>query len=132
LQQWYRLIDGRRQEERTKASLGHPPDWRYGKGKSAKDRPAAGIDDQVGINPKDAIFRDSQGHIVPLSSLIFHELAEAYAKVDGGKQYVNRDGSPGAHDEAVRREQTLRSQRPNMKLEGRAGDMLIRDPKPPK
>jgi len=70
---------------------------------------------------------------VPLSSTIFHELAEAYAKIDMGMQYMNKqDGMPGAHGDAVEREIRLRSQRPNMKLEGRAGDQLIRDPKPPK
>jgi len=112
-------------------NLDNAADWRYGNGKSPNDLPAGKIADQIGINPKDAVFRD-QGHIVPLSSLIFHELAEAYAKIDEHKQYVNKDGSPGAHDEAAQREMTLRSQRPNMQLEGRAGAQLIRDPKPPK
>jgi RHS repeat-associated protein len=111
-------------------NLDNKTDWRYGKGKSGKDKPAAGIDDQIGINPQEAVFRDSKGNLVPLSSLIFHELAEAYAKVDEGKQYVNKNGSLGAH-EAVKREMKLRSQRPNMQLQGRAGDNLIREPKPP-
>jgi RHS repeat-associated protein len=127
------------------ANLDRNPDDRYSKGKTAKDLPAKGIDDQVGINPKDAIFRDSQGRLVPLSSLIFHELAEAYAKVDGGKAYGDFQslgivggaiaiGLPqqGAHNEAVQRELTLRSQRPYMNFSGRAGDVLIRQPKPPK
>jgi RHS repeat-associated protein len=113
-------------------NLDNRPDWRYGKGKSAKDLPPAGVDDAIGIDPNSRQFRDSKGNVVPLSSTIFHELAEAFAKVDGGQQYVNRDGSPGAHDAAVQRELNLRAQRPNMKLEGRAGDQLIRDPKPPK
>jgi RHS repeat-associated protein len=112
-------------------NLDNKADWRYGKGKSAKDKPPPGVDDQIGINPKDAVYRDSKGHIVPLSSMIFHELAEAYAKIDGGKQYVNKDGSAGAHDEAAQRELTLRRQRPYMKMEGVAGDPvpLIREPK---
>jgi hypothetical protein len=127
------------------ANLDRNPDDRYSKGKTAKDLPAKGIDDQVGINPKDAIFRDSQGRLVPLSSLIFHELAEAYAKVDGGKAYGDFQtlgvvggaiaiGLPqqGAHNEAVQRELTLRLQRPYMQFSGRAGDVLIRQPKPPK
>jgi RHS repeat-associated protein len=113
-------------------NLDNTADWRYGKGKKATDRPPAGVDDAIGIDPNSRQFRDSHGNVVPLSSVIFHELAEAFAKVDGGQQYVNRDGSPGAHDAAVQRELTLRAQRPNMKLEGRAGDQLIRDPKPPK
>jgi hypothetical protein len=113
-------------------NLDNRADWRYGKGKSSKDLPPVGVDDAIGIDPNSRQFRDSKGNVVPLSSTIFHELAEAFAKVDGGMQYVNKDGSPGAHDAAVQRELTLRSQRPNMKLEGRAGDQLIRDPKPPK
>ena len=127
------------------ANLDRNSDDRYSKGKTAKDLPAKGIDDQVGINPKDAVFRDSQGRLVPLSSLIFHELAEAYAKVDGGKAYGDFqtlgvvDGAiaiglpqQGAHNEAVQRELMLRSQRPYMNFSGRAGDVLIRQPKPPK
>jgi hypothetical protein len=75
-------------------------------------------------------------------SLAFHELAEAYAKIDGGKQYVDfqnlnvvngttvQIGSPqqGAHNEAVQREFKLREQRPNLQSSGRAGDQVIRDP----
>jgi hypothetical protein len=127
------------------ANLDRNPDDRYSTGKSPKDLPAKGIDDQIGINPKDAVFKDSQGRLVPLSSLIFHELAEAYGKVDGGKAYGDFQtlgvvggaiaiGPPeqGAHNEAVRRELRLRSQRPNLRVTGRAGDVLIRQPKPPK
>jgi RHS repeat-associated protein len=128
------------------ANLDRNPDDRCAsKGKGAKDLPAKGIDDQIAINPKDAVFRDSQGRLVPLSSLIFHELAEAYAKIDGGKAYGDFQtlgvvggaiaiGLPqqGAHNEAIQRELTLRSQRPYMNFSGRAGDFLIRQPKPPR
>jgi RHS repeat-associated protein len=128
------------------ANLDRNPDSRYGKGKSATDLPPGGVDSIVGINPAGARFRDSQGRLVPLSSLIFHELAEAYSKVDGGKPYSDfqplylvggntlQIGMPerGAHNNAVRRELQLRAQRPNLQLTGRAGDVLIREPKPPK
>jgi hypothetical protein len=74
--------------------------------------------------------------------LAFHELAEAYGKIDEGKAYgtfynlsiINGSligvGLPqtGAHDEAVQREIVLRSERPNLQDSGRAGDSLIRDP----
>jgi len=77
------------------------------------------------------------------SSLAFHELAEAFAKIDGGKPYSdfqNRDivngitlaiGLPqtGAHQEAVQREFKLRNQRPSLRETGRAGDDLRREPK---
>jgi RHS repeat-associated protein len=128
------------------ANLDRNPDSRYGKGKSATDLPPARVDSIVGINPAGARFRDSQGRSVPLSSLIFHELAEAYSKVDGGKPYSDFQplyliggttlqlGHPerGAHNDAVQRELQLRAQRPNLQVTGRAGDVLIREPKPPK
>jgi RHS repeat-associated protein len=107
-------------------------DWRYGKGKSARDLPPQGFDDVVGIDPNSRKFRDSRGLVVPLSSEIFHELAEAYSKIDGGKQYINKDSGTGAHNDALLRELNLMRQRPNLQSQGRAGDILIRDPQPPK
>lgn len=97
--------------------------------------------DQVTINPNEH-YKDSKGRPVSESSLAFHELAEAYAKIDGGKAYGDYNqinvvsgttlqiGPPqqGAHDEAVQREFKLRGQRPNLQNSGRAGDQLIRDP----
>jgi len=97
----------------------------------------------VAINPGGARFRDSQGRLVSLSSLIFHELAEAYSKVDIGNPYsdfrnlvaideallIGRK-EQGAHNAAVQRELNLRTQRPNLQLTGRAGDVLIREPRP--
>lgn len=122
-------------------NLDRNSDIRFGKGKTAMDLPAAGIDGQVALNPA-VQFRDSQGRLVPLSNLVFHELAEAYAKVDGGKQYVDFStifdlkgtlliGPPqqGAHNEAVRRELKWRLNTPSIQNTGRAGDVLIRDPK---
>jgi len=43
----------------------------------------------------------------------FHEMAEAYAKVDKGMPYVQKAGGPGAHEDARQRERTLIGQRPN-------------------
>jgi hypothetical protein len=124
------------------SNLDNQTDVRYPNGKNPTDLPAKGIADQVTIDPKTAQFKDSQGRSVSLSSLAFHELAEAYAKIDGGKQYVDfqninvvngttlQIGPPqqGAHNEAVQREFKLREQRPNIQNSGRAGDQLIRDP----
>jgi RHS repeat-associated protein len=123
------------------SNLDDRADDRYPKGKSATDLPPKGVNDQVTLNPQLAQFKDSQGRTVLLSSLAFHELAEAYAKVDGGKLYGNFSaifvvngttifiGPPqgGAHNEAVNREFKLREQRPNLQSTGRAGDQLIRD-----
>jgi RHS repeat-associated protein len=124
------------------SNLDNQPDDRYGKGKTATDMPPKGVADQVTINPNTAHFKDSQGRSVFISSLAFHELAEAYGKIDGGKAYgdfqninvVNgttlQIGPPqqGAHNQAVQREFKLREQRPNLQNSGRAGDQLIRDP----
>ena len=44
-------------------------------------------------------------------TVVFHELAEAYAKIDGGKGGSYADG----HNAALQREQTLRDQRPYLK-----------------
>ncbi len=109
-------------------------------------RPPSGVDDIVAIDPSRARFMDTSGRVVSLSSLIFHELAEAYAKIDLGLGYRDADvmsviggtvmmgigGYQGAHMNAVDREVTLRIQRPYIRVSGRAGDndlILIRDPK---
>jgi hypothetical protein len=88
------------------------------------------------------------GRRVSITSLAFHELAEAYAKIDEGKPYWDRDFDvapngttmvvgltrPGAHQEAVQREDKLRgqSQNPSIRDSGRAGgnltNQVIRDP----
>jgi hypothetical protein len=79
---------------------------------------------------------------VSLAALVFHELAEAYSKVDLQKPYIDfelgtlMDGmigttpiafQRGAHNDAVQREIVLRSQRPDLQATGRAGDMLTRE-----
>ena len=123
------------------SNLDNTTDARYGSGKSPTDLPPKGVNDQVTINPKDANYKDTVGRSVPLSSLAFHELAEAYSKVDEGRPYADFQplvftlttvsiGSPeaGAHNQAVLREFKLRDQRPNLQSAGRAGDTLIRDP----
>jgi hypothetical protein len=68
------------------------------------------------------------GNVVPAYRLIFHELAEAVAKVKGGMPYIHKGEQmpgTGAHNDAKQREKRL----PNIKSEGLAGDQLIRDPK---
>jgi hypothetical protein len=125
-------------KDRATMNLDRNPDWRYGKGKSPQHLPRSGVDAQIGINPNLASFyHDTSGRRVLLSSVIFHELAEAYSKVDLGKQYhpLRPDGKPdatrGAHSDAVAREYRLRNQRPNLSTTGRAGDklILVREPR---
>jgi RHS repeat-associated protein len=103
-------------------------------------KPVAGITDQVVVNPNAGLY-DSNGKLVTTESLAFHELAEAYAKVDEGKPYSDFNQlnvlnwtieignmQVGAHHEAVIREFNLRDQQPSLKTTGRAGDMLHPEP----
>jgi RHS repeat-associated protein len=107
------------------------------------------VADQVVVNPN-ARLVDTKGRVVLTQSLAFHELAEAFAKIDKGKPYSSFTtigvapnstaviiGEPqaGAHDEAVQREYKLREERPSLRESGRAGDdlspaggQIIRDP----
>lgn len=127
------------------ANLNHGYDtqFMYHGGRLPTEKPAAGVDSIVAINPALAQYVDSKGRRVSLSSLIFHELAEAYGKVDLGKEYsdyftlqavgeslvISPFKEQGAHNYSVDREIKLINQRPSLQLTGRAGDQLIRDPK---
>jgi RHS repeat-associated protein len=125
----------------TAIILDNRPDDRYSRGKRQIDLPPQGVDAVIGVNPR-ATLADTQNRVVPTSNLVFHELAEAYARVDGGKPYgdslvVNKGAilvgsfELGAHSEAAVRELRLREQRPHLKGTGFAGDKLtiIREPK---
>lgn len=118
-----------------------PPRFRIDK--PAVVRPPSKVDSVVAIDPAHARYRDSEGRPVRLSAIIFHELAEAYSKVDLEKPYIDFDlGSvgnqtiiatpagfqQGAHNDAVQREIIWRNQMPHLQSTGRAGDMLRRDP----
>lgn len=83
-------------------------DERYTKGKPDSELPPTGIDDVVGILPKVISISSTNRLAPPLWLIAFHELAEAYAKIDGGKQY---GGTRGAHQESLDREAILRGQR---------------------
>jgi hypothetical protein len=85
------------------------PDERYRNGKTEWDFPPIGIDDQIAIEP--SFRRTSLTNLQPatLDSIVFHELAEAYAKIDGGMKYDQ------AHQEAIKREEKYRDQKPFLK-----------------
>ena len=77
-------------------------------------KPQAGVADIVGFNWNDKkvtqISNTKLGVAVPYT-YVFHELAEAFEKIDGGK-----GGSYAAgHNAALQRERTLREQRPYLK-----------------
>jgi RHS repeat-associated protein len=82
------------------------------KGKNDKFKPPKGVDAQIGVDV-DAVRRNRKSNTDLKTALpytvVFHELAEAYAKLEHNKQY-----NP-AHQEAVEREQKLRDQRPYLK-----------------
>jgi hypothetical protein len=70
------------------------------------------IDDQIAFNFE---WRDQHSEsttklkLAPNWTTTFHELAEAYAKVEGNMQYAQ------AHQKAIDRETKLREQRPYLK-----------------
>jgi hypothetical protein len=75
-------------------------------------RPKPGIDDVVAINPNVVMKSNwpGGGGIPPPYWLVaFHELAEAYAKIDGHAQTYAE-----GHNAAIRREEILRIQRPGL------------------
>ena len=118
-----------------------PPRFRIEK--PASVRPPEGVDGLVAIDPLKARYLDSEGRSVPLAAIVFHELAEAYSKVDLQKPYIDFElgmmlhgiivATPtefqrGAHNDAAQREIILRSQRPDLQATGRAGDTLTPEP----
>jgi hypothetical protein len=77
------------------------------------ETPGQGVDDQVAFNPKDT--RGKKESLTKLKladpySVVFHELAEAYSKVDAGKKTWAE-----GHQDAIKREELLRDQRPYLK-----------------
>jgi len=94
------------------ANLDNNPDNRLLQAKKAIERPKKGVDDQIGINVD---FKRKYGVSETTSqpaldyTVTFHELAEAYAKVDKNMQYGQ------AHNAAENREKRLREQRPYLK-----------------
>jgi hypothetical protein len=101
------------QTTRTMANLDNNPDeTQYRTGKTDKDKPKKGVDDQIAINYP---YRDQHSEstttlkLAPNWTTTFHEIAEAYAKIEHSKKYA------GAHQEAIDRETRLRDQRPYLK-----------------
>ena len=117
-----------------------PPRFRIEK--PASVRPPEGVDALIAIDSFNARYRDSEGRRVSLAAVVFHELAEAYSKVDFQKPYIDFELGTmmngiigmtpvafqrGAHNDAVQPEIVLRGQRPDLQATGRAGDMLTRE-----
>ncbi|HYM00782.1 MAG TPA: hypothetical protein VEZ90_17635, partial [Blastocatellia bacterium] len=85
---------------------------RHGARKLPMEIPPEYFDSLVAINPEATWYNLDFGRVVPFNCIVFHELAEAYAKAVLGLQYLPTDGLPGAHQVALNREHNFRSQRP--------------------
>ena len=76
------------------------------------ERPPQGFDSLIGLNPVARWFNLSTNSWVQTGEIVFHELAEAYAKLEFGVDYLDQGSSSGAHTMALQREQRLKLQRP--------------------
>ncbi len=105
-------------------NLDNRPDWRINT-KTPGFLPPPGVDDTIAFTPVGG-YVDAATQTQPVSraAVAFHELAEAYAKIDKGLPYVYRDGSPGAHHDAVVREATLLTQRPDFTVYPAGGTLM--------
>lgn len=85
------------------------------------ERPPEGFDSLIGLNPVARWFNLSTNAWVQTGEIVFHELAEAYAKLEFGLDYLGHGSRPGAHALALEREQRLKSQRPGANIVITAG-----------
>jgi hypothetical protein len=90
--------------------------YRRNKKKLSNERPPDGFDSLVAINPIARWFNLASQQIVPVGHITFHELAEAYAKLELDMDYLGHGARPGAHDAALKREAILKSQRPSSQV----------------
>jgi len=77
------------------------------------ERPPEGFDSLVALNPVARWYNLTTKDWVPSGEIAFHELAEAYAKVELGLDYLLQGTRPGAHAIALERERLLKTQRPH-------------------
>jgi hypothetical protein len=92
--------------------------------KMPSERPPKGVDALISINPDVAWYNLGYQRVISPGIVTFHELAEAYAKVESGLEYLPNNLLPGAHGVAVQREYCLQSQRPELYHAITAGDNL--------
>jgi hypothetical protein len=76
------------------------------------ERPPLGFDSLIALNPVARWFNLSTSSWVQSGEIVFHELAEAYAKLELGVDYLDQGSRSGAHTLALDREQRLKLQRP--------------------
>lgn len=80
------------------------------------ERPPEGFDSLIGLNPVARWFNLSANFWVQAGEIVFHEIAEAYAKLELGLDYLDHGSRPGAHSVALERELRLKSQRPGVDI----------------
>ena len=81
--------------------------------KFANERPPDGFEALIAMNPQAQWYNMTAGALIPVGHITFHELAEAYAKVEFGLDYLAQSPRPGAHNIAIEREKILQRQRPS-------------------
>ena len=97
--------------------------------KVPQESPPEDFDAMIGINPTALWFNIKARQLVPDGMVVFHELAEALAKVDYGLEYLPVGLRPGAHDIAIQREFKLSSQRPEGLVTTAGGNRVFGDEK---
>jgi hypothetical protein len=86
------------------------------------------VDDAVTVDPSAQWFdRKTGAGPVSRGAVAFHELAEAYAKIDRQMPYNYRGSSAGAHADACERERVLIGQRPGFTAFPAGGDLTRRN-----
>jgi hypothetical protein len=76
------------------------------------ETPPAGFDSLIAMNTVARWFNLRVNRMVPVAHILFHEMAEAYAKLHAGLDYLVQGSHPGAHNIALERERRLYEQRP--------------------
>jgi hypothetical protein len=87
--------------------------------------PPPGFDALIAMNPAALWFNLNVNEIVPVGEIMFHELAEARAKVDMGFDYLPVGPFPGAHGIALEREERLKAQRSGSYVVISAGQNIL-------
>ena len=85
------------------------------------ERPPQGFDSLIGLNPVARWFNLSTNCWVQSGQIVFHEIAEAYAKLELGLDYLDHGLRSGAHAMALQRELRLKAQRPGADIVMTAG-----------
>ena len=91
------------------------PYRRTGK-KFPNERPPDGFEALIAINPQAQWYNITAASRIPAGHITFHELAEAYAKVEFGLDYLPQPLGAGAHNIAIEREKVLKRQRPSANI----------------